>query len=767
MAIARELTTVLAYDVNEAGLNKYISGFEKIKGAALKLTNLMGMTFAIRSLDQMAEQAWEFTKEIVSSGKEMNRLNAQIALLARGSDDVNTITEGIFNTAQKLGAKYGDVAATFKDFLNDSRESKISQQDLLQATENVYASLKVGKASAEETAMALSTIQRGLRRGKINARDMGVLLDVPGISDTLAGALTKGSLEGLRKLAESGKLTGEDIIKAFAKRSEALEKKTANLPMTLAVVWTKIGNELSRASAAISKITGKVSIVGNVIWWVFRRASDAVQWLVRALGGLETTLQLVGIAMAVVVGPLILRSAIMLTSQFVAMAVASWAVWAPWIAIGAAIAAAVLLIHDIYTWMTNPTALTATGRLLGNFEEFKKTIEDIPIVKVFRGFQEMLSGDFTSGLRKITETLTGPGGVTAAIEIVTAAFVTFGALKFLGIISGLGLIKDALLGVKTQAIETKAVVEATNVAPGGKSAAPGTPVVPTQKPNNWPILLGGWSTLLKLPMLLSLWYTSQLKGSTFETPDQQAMSEADRATRYETTRQRLNLPEGTSQADIATAEAARINKEQAGISFWQSLKNYFTPTVAPFTGPGKGRQPLSTIPLVKPDMAVVPQPDVVSTDQRPLLVPSLTPQILVPQAPPPEAPLLSFPELIASLNNLPKVIGTISPETAPLSFGELIGSITDLTKVMGDVTKPSDTVPVLPWDRSVKSQDISTTVNTGGINPVYNITVTAEMNEQQVSSAIQSRLDSTTPQLLERVSRQISDSIPRTERAIQ
>jgi hypothetical protein len=486
LAVVRELTTVLDFKSDMSGLQTYEKGVERIKGLVLEAGKMFGLYFAI-------DKIGEYVKEVVNAGKEMMRLNIQIAQVARSTDDVQVITDTLFNTAQKLGVEYNEIASTFREFLNDSHDSKVSQEELLTATENVYKSLRVGRASAEEMHEALNAMQRGMRLGRFGPRQIGVLLDIPGISRELVQA-SGLSREAIMELGKTGKVTGETIISWLVKPNQQLNAEFDKMPVKISVVFVRIKNQLAAAAAELWKASQGFAGLGRIIWFVFSTASTWIKNLITLMGGLKQAIELVSIAIGVVLGPLLVRQ-IYLTAR---LAIVSWTAWLPWIAIAAAVAAVAVAIQDLWYWFQGKPSLIGTWA--GPFEDMKKAFMDNPLVKAFTGLNESLDST-----QKI-------------ILAITAGFVAWNAISFAKLLWNLAKVAAASLVAKDAAeiggpggLGGKGKTGGT---PGSESGKPGA-VEPGAKPG------GGRGLLFWLGMI------PRLAGLIFAGPAGQVTGEAD------------------------------------------------------------------------------------------------------------------------------------------------------------------------------------------------------------------------------------------------
>ena len=487
MAGIRELTTVFDFKVDQSGIRQYEAVVTKIKGLALEAGKMFGLYFAV-------DKIGEFVGETVKAAKEMNRINIQISQLIRGSDDLVTIQESLFNTAQKLGVSYNEIADTFRDFLNDSQDSKISQEELLAATENVSASLMVGRASAEQQAEAMSAINRALRMGKVGPRQIGVLLDTPGLRQFLSEV--GGGDEALRELVKSGKFTGEKLVEYLSKPSRRLAEDFAKVPQTLGRVFDRINNDMAKSISNVWKMTRGFEQLGKVLWWFYQSFRSVVSGIINMLGGWQLALQYVGIALALVIGPWAIRQAYLMAARLAAIAIASWSIVLPWTLIGAAVLFAAGMIQDFFLWMKGGKTKTIFGDWLGPFEDFQKKMaefaENSPMFAFLRAIREALAGNWAGAIDNLKESLSSVQGVLGIILDLVAVAIPVAFAKWT-LISFANLVAS-LMNVKKVAAETAAAVE--GVAGGGKTP-PGI-----SKGAGFLPWLGRLSTWL-LPLMLS------------------------------------------------------------------------------------------------------------------------------------------------------------------------------------------------------------------------------------------------------------------------
>ena len=389
MAVVRELITTLGYKVDETGLKQYEAGFAKIKEMALGFAGALGIAFS-------AEKLWEFTKGLYDSGLEVNKIRAQIQNLARPMDDVNGVMENTFRIAQETGVAYTDILDTYKELLNVSQETKVSQDELLASTENIYKATKIDRATTEQTKELFQTLNRIFAMG--TARPM-MIGRIERISPTTLKMLEEHfkvtGIDQLRALAKAHQIHTEDIVKALSKMSPEMQRRFEQVPWTIGRGWEYMRNELVYPMAEFLKLARITVWLGTLLRITTDVITKFVQNLVKWFGGLRNLLEILGIAFFLVFGPTLISMLTRATAAMFEFAVATLAANWEWIAIAAAVVAAALAIQDFVYWIQGKRSLIGTW--VGPFKDLQKTIMDAfglerfqPILDFFSSINEKL-----------------------------------------------------------------------------------------------------------------------------------------------------------------------------------------------------------------------------------------------------------------------------------------------------------------------------------------------------------------------------------------
>jgi Tape measure protein len=490
LAVVRELVTLLGYKVDEAGLKQYEAGFARVKEMTLGFAGAMGLAFS-------AEKIYEFVDGLIESGQEVVKLRAQITNLLRPMDDINVIMDRGFEIAQETRFEYTKVLDTFKELLNVSQETGASQEDLLASTENIYKALRIDRASAENIQSLWQTVNRIFAVGQARPMTIG---RIERLSPTFYRMLqeyferTTGTSD-LRALAKEHKITTASIIQAMKSISPEMQKRFEEVPVTLGQGFAYAKNQMVLAMSEFIKITRISIILGTAIKGITDIFVNFFKMLSRELGGMRNVIEVLGIALAVALGPWLIGQLVLATEWTLRWAAASLAANWPWVLLAASIAAVALGIQDLVYWMQGKGSLI--GSWVGPFADLKKNFEALNIFSGFRFLDDLIKGDWKKAGEDL-KTFLGdlPAqilAVVAAVSLVTAGFMLWKTLEFTGLIAGLTNLIKWIKGVETASVEAKVATEAIGKATVTPGAKPGSvpSVTPGAKPPGAGIGVGG------------------------------------------------------------------------------------------------------------------------------------------------------------------------------------------------------------------------------------------------------------------------------------
>jgi hypothetical protein len=368
MAVVRELVTVLAYKVDESGLAQYEAGFKQIKSMVLGLATTMGIALS-------AGAVVSYIEDLVDSGMELKKLRSQLENMARPIDDINKAMDRAGEIALEVGAPYQKIVETFKDFLQNSQDSTTTQEDLLAAVENTQKAFRVDKVGKEEQDRFYALLERSDIIGKVTPRIIGMIKNTSLSAFSMLEQYYGKNEDGLREMAKDGKITAEDMYKAFKTPTKLLEERFAKLPVTVGVAFTNIRTLIMRNLVEPLVRSQKLSVlVGTAINKMAFAIVAAFREVIRVVGGLKNIIEVLGIALSLTLGPWLIKQLVLATAWTIRWAAASVVANWQWFLAAAAITTVALLIQDIYYWTQGKGSLI--GDWLGDFEKLKKELDD-------------------------------------------------------------------------------------------------------------------------------------------------------------------------------------------------------------------------------------------------------------------------------------------------------------------------------------------------------------------------------------------------------
>lgn len=372
MATVRELTTLLKYKLDESGLRGYTRNAQragKQVGTAGKratrpwTTGMVEAKAATAGLISRAKRllgvylGFRGIKSILTTSGNMAQLNHRLREALGSAQEFNRVYGQLRTISQRFPSS---LQTNIRDFtrmnqlLQDTNVTTQEQVDLL-------GTLQAGMiASAGDTSRASQLMRRfarSLGQGAIQTSVINSLLDTaPELYNALLKGLQKtnpelgATADNLRDLAGQGKLTTDIVLPALKSQMEDLKKAADNVPLSLSDAMIKLRNSFTdmigrsqEAGGALSGVVKAINFVGEHL--------EGITKIVVAFGvawGLSEIIKGLGFVAAGIKA---------IRDGWIAATVAEYAFLLPYILIGAAIAGVVLLLQDVYTWITDGNSL--------------------------------------------------------------------------------------------------------------------------------------------------------------------------------------------------------------------------------------------------------------------------------------------------------------------------------------------------------------------------------------------------------------------------
>jgi len=134
--------------------------------------------------------------------------------------------------------------------------SGLTQREILAITETINKAAVVGGSTAIEAEKGILQLTQGFSRGVLRGDELrSVLEQLPGVADVLADHFNVAR-GGLFALGEAGKITGEQMVKAFRESREEIETKFGKTIPTLGQAFQILRTNIVQFVGSIQSRTG-------------------------------------------------------------------------------------------------------------------------------------------------------------------------------------------------------------------------------------------------------------------------------------------------------------------------------------------------------------------------------------------------------------------------------------------------------------------------------------------------------------------------------
>lgn len=245
-------------------------------------------------------------KDVIGLADAYKNLQSRIGLvagegghLARTMDDVQAVALRTHSALESTGTLFARLAQAGKD-AGLGLEQATAQS--LALTESINQAVAISGAGAAASDAAITQLIQGLQSGVLRGEEFNSVMEqAPRLARALADGLGVTTGE-LRKMAESGALTTDVVIKSLQSQGQALEAEFGKLPLTVGRAITDVQTAFMRyvadtdaANGVTEKIAASISFVGENLesladtltiagkgWLAFKAYNMAQTWLDKA-----------------------------------------------------------------------------------------------------------------------------------------------------------------------------------------------------------------------------------------------------------------------------------------------------------------------------------------------------------------------------------------------------------------------------------------------------------------------------------------------------
>lgn len=269
----------LSKDMNEAQrvVGGAMGNVERSVAKAKQAMQALGVGLPIAMItDQVRRMTDQYTK-----------LDAQLRLATKSQQQY---AQGMSDIRRISSIAQSDINATsmlYTRLINVMDGTGVSQAKLATVTETVSFGLKAYGATAQEASSAALQLSQAMGANRLGGEEFRAVMEaMPNVMKVLAQSMGV-PLGELRALSIAGKITADEMVKAFGNPAVAAEfKRLALSAQTVTGAWTVARNELMMLVGELAKTTGAtggVIAVFDAMGAVFRFLADNISTLTNVL----------------------------------------------------------------------------------------------------------------------------------------------------------------------------------------------------------------------------------------------------------------------------------------------------------------------------------------------------------------------------------------------------------------------------------------------------------------------------------------------------
>ncbi|MFM9902096.1 MAG: tape measure protein [Polaromonas sp.] len=181
--------------------------------------------------------------------------------------DVVTVSQATYSSLENTANLYGKIAMAGKAM-------GVGNHEALALTKTINQAVQLSGASAQASDAAITQLIQGLQSGVLRGDEFNSVMEQsPRLAQALAAGLNV-PIGTLRSLAEAGKLTSSEVIRALTNQSAVIDKEFGSLPVTIGRSVQNLQTEWLKFVGTLDGSTGASHAVASGIEGLSRHLND-------------------------------------------------------------------------------------------------------------------------------------------------------------------------------------------------------------------------------------------------------------------------------------------------------------------------------------------------------------------------------------------------------------------------------------------------------------------------------------------------------------
>lgn len=288
MTVARELVTLLRYEIDDSKLREFER--RRPRGAGAAPGNVPGLP-APRVIDSTSTALGRLggivrglfaAISVISAARiadEWAGVQGRVSIVTDGLAEQNKALEGIYNLAQSTRQEYTAAAGLFQAVQRNAKELALGLDQSLKLTEVIGTAMTIGGGSAASQSAALMQLGQAFGTGTLRGEELNSVMEqAPRLAQAIAESFNV-PVGQLKKLAEAGKLTSKELAAGLLKQSEKLREEFERMPMTFSGAWVTLSNAMGRQIDKLNRSSGAARIFYNVTSKVVDNLDKIIEYI--------------------------------------------------------------------------------------------------------------------------------------------------------------------------------------------------------------------------------------------------------------------------------------------------------------------------------------------------------------------------------------------------------------------------------------------------------------------------------------------------------
>lgn len=204
-------------------------------------------------------------RALISIADQYTQLEGRLRLVTASTAELAAVETQLYAVAQQTRVGYAETVELYTRLARATKETGISQTELMSTVQAVNQALIVSGATTTEANAALIQFSQGMASGVLRGEELNSVMEqTPRIAQMIADGLGI-SLGQLRAWGKEGKLTSDVVMPALLRSAEDVNREFGLMPTTVAQAGTVLSNTLKSLVADANSGSGATAELAAAI----------------------------------------------------------------------------------------------------------------------------------------------------------------------------------------------------------------------------------------------------------------------------------------------------------------------------------------------------------------------------------------------------------------------------------------------------------------------------------------------------------------------